>query len=71
VSGSADEIEALKSMFETNWEQTEHHFKSVEDIHVITGVLKLYFRSLPIPLITFDAYPNFVSAISQSNQRFK
>ncbi len=65
MSGSADEIEALKSRFESDWEQTEHYFKSFEDIHVITGVLKLYFRSLPIPLITFDSYPNFVSAISQ------
>ena len=26
------------------------------DIHAITGALKLYFRELPIPLMTFDSY---------------
>jgi hypothetical protein len=65
VSGFADDIEALKARFESDWEQTELYIKSFEDIHVITGVLKLYFRSLPIPLITFDAYPSFISAISK------
>lgn len=67
MSGFADEVEALKARFESDWEQTEVYLKSLEDIHVITGVLKLYFRSLPIPLITFDSYPTFVSAISQLN----
>ena len=26
------------------------------DIHAITGAMKLYFRELPIPLMTFDSY---------------
>ena len=26
------------------------------DVNIITGVVKLYLRELPIPLITFDAY---------------
>lgn len=30
--------------------------KSVEDIHAITGTMKLYLRELPVPLMTFDAY---------------
>ncbi|CAG2164155.1 unnamed protein product, partial [Oppiella nova] len=68
VSGSADEIEALKCRFESDWEQTELYFKAFEDIHVITGVLKLYFRSLPIPLITFDSYPKFISAINANSE---
>uniref|UniRef100_A0A3Q0SCV1 N-chimaerin n=1 Tax=Amphilophus citrinellus TaxID=61819 RepID=A0A3Q0SCV1_AMPCI len=33
-----------------------------EDINIITGALKLYFRELPIPLITYDAYPRFIEA---------
>ena len=35
-----------------------------EDINIITGALKLYFRELPIPLITYDAYPHFMEAAS-------
>lgn len=67
VSGSVEEIELLKARFESDWEQTELYLNSFEDIHVITGALKLYFRSLPIPLITFDSYPSFISAISEKN----
>ncbi|KAJ6650665.1 hypothetical protein lerEdw1_005052 [Lerista edwardsae] len=33
-----------------------------EDINIITGALKLYFRDLPIPLITYDAYPKFIDS---------
>ncbi|KAJ6224172.1 hypothetical protein RDWZM_002717, partial [Blomia tropicalis] len=61
--GSADEVDALKNHFESHWEQADSYLRSVEDIHVITGLLKLYLRLLPIPLITFDVYPQFIEAL--------
>lgn len=63
--GSADEIDALRERFETLWEQADGSLRSVEDVHVVTGLLKLYLRLLPLPLITFDAYPTFIEAISK------
>ncbi|KAF4567660.1 hypothetical protein EYR40_006662 [Pleurotus pulmonarius] len=33
------------------------------DICSVTSVLKTYFRSLPIPLLTYDLHDNFMSAI--------
>lgn len=41
-----------------------------EDINIITGALKLYFRDLPIPLITYDAYPKFIESASEYNTFF-
>lgn len=35
----------------------------VEDIHALTGALKLYLRELPIPLVTFDSYDLCLIAI--------
>ena len=32
------------------------NLKSVDDIHALTGAMKLYLRELPVPLMTFDAY---------------
>lgn len=32
------------------------------DVSVLTGTVKLYLRELPIPLITFDAYPELMKA---------
>jgi hypothetical protein len=37
-----------------------------EDINTITGVLKLFFRQLPLPLITFETYSQFIEAASKS-----
>ncbi|XP_043939550.1 rho GTPase-activating protein 9 isoform X2 [Protopterus annectens] len=34
-----------------------------EDIHVITGALKLFFRELPEPLIPFEFFEPFVEAV--------
>uniref|UniRef100_W5N6C8 Rho GTPase activating protein 27 n=1 Tax=Lepisosteus oculatus TaxID=7918 RepID=W5N6C8_LEPOC len=35
-----------------------------EDIHVITGALKLFFRELPEPLFPFSHFNNFIAAIN-------
>ncbi|GCC25133.1 hypothetical protein chiPu_0003538 [Chiloscyllium punctatum] len=32
------------------------------DINIIAGALKLYFRDLPIPVITYDSYQKFIEA---------
>lgn len=65
VSGFADDINHLKDKLESNWATAGQILKECDDVHVITGVLKLYFRTIPIPLISFDAYPHLIEAISK------
>lgn len=36
-----------------------------EDVHVITGALKLFFRELPEPLFPYSHFNNFIAAISK------
>jgi hypothetical protein len=36
------------------------------DPHAVAGLLKLYFRDLPEPLMTFDLYPWFIASMSTS-----
>ena len=36
-----------------------------EDIHVVTGALKLFFRELPEPLFRFKFFEAFVEAVSE------
>lgn len=52
--------------FLTDGEKADISANAYEDINIITGALKLYFRELPIPLITYDAYPRFIEAASMS-----
>ena len=39
--------------------------KPFDDVHALTGSLKLYFRELPEPLVPFDFFSGFVEAISE------
>ncbi|KAF7241873.1 Rho GTPase-activating protein 15 [Varanus komodoensis] len=36
-----------------------------EDIHVVTGALKMFFRELPEPLFPYCFFEQFVEAISK------
>ncbi|GCB76320.1 hypothetical protein scyTo_0016547, partial [Scyliorhinus torazame] len=62
VSGFSDLIEDVKLAFDRDGEKADISVNIYEDINIITGALKLYFRDLPIPLITYDAYPKFIEA---------
>ncbi|XP_037935616.1 beta-chimaerin-like isoform X2 [Teleopsis dalmanni] len=62
VSGFADEIDALKLALDRDGEKTDMSESTYGNINVIAGTLKLYLRLLPVPLITFQAYPSFMQA---------
>lgn len=66
VSGFSDEVEALRMAFEKDGEAAPLNASTYEDIHVIAGVLKLFLRLLPIPLITFDSYTKFFDAVKSN-----
>lgn len=51
----------------TDGEKTDISGKAYEDINIITGALKLYLRDLPVPIISYDAYPRFIEAASKSH----
>ena len=63
VSGFADEIEALKLALDRHGDKTDMSESAYSNINVIAGTLKLYLRLLPIPLITFQIYPDLMEAI--------
>ncbi|KFD52962.1 hypothetical protein M514_06078 [Trichuris suis] len=55
VSGSHEEIERLRMHFDSDCVSDPIQTCMVDDVHALTGLLKLYFRLLPIPLITYAA----------------
>lgn len=62
ISGFSDSVEEVKSRFDKDGEKTDISVTAYEDINIITGALKLYLRDLPVPVISFDAYPRFIEA---------
>uniref|UniRef100_A0A3Q2YWA9 Chimerin 1 n=1 Tax=Hippocampus comes TaxID=109280 RepID=A0A3Q2YWA9_HIPCM len=68
VSGFSDSVEEVKTAFDKAGEKTDISVKAYEDINIITGALKLYLRDLPVPVISYKAYPRFIEAAKLSDQ---
>ncbi|XP_063308683.1 rho GTPase-activating protein 12 isoform X7 [Pelobates fuscus] len=64
VSGNLAVIQKLRFAV-THDEKLDLNDSKWEDIHVITGALKMFFRELPEPLFTFNHFNDFVNAIKQ------
>lgn len=59
IPGSTTQIDKLRLMFKYGRPKLDAN--EWPDISVITGVLKLYFRELPVPLGTFSMYDSFMA----------
>uniref|UniRef100_A0AAY4ATA4 Rho GTPase-activating protein 15 n=1 Tax=Denticeps clupeoides TaxID=299321 RepID=A0AAY4ATA4_9TELE len=70
VSGNLATIQKLRFLVdqeeELNLEQSQW-----EDIHVITGAVKMFFRELPEPLFPFRFFEPFVEAIKSKDAKQK
>jgi len=49
----------------TDGEQADVSVDRYDDVNTIASVLKLYFRLLPIPLITFDIYFKLIDTVRE------
>ncbi|XP_077993334.1 N-chimaerin-like [Glandiceps talaboti] len=62
VSGFNDDIEMVRQSFDKDGENAKIGQSEYEDINTITGALKLYFRQLPIPVISYEVFYDFLTA---------
>ncbi|KAH6629449.1 hypothetical protein C7974DRAFT_413244 [Boeremia exigua] len=59
-SGGSTQVNQVRNGFES---KEDYDISDPDlDIHSITSALKNYFRRLPVPLITFDVYDQFLEA---------
>jgi hypothetical protein len=59
LSGSSLQIKELKDRFDKG---EDVDLSQIRDEHIVTGLLKLYFRELPETILTFKALPEFKRA---------
>ncbi|KAL4228547.1 N-chimaerin [Mactra antiquata] len=71
VAGLHDEVEEIRMAFDKDGESTNISPAKYDDINTITSVLKLFFRLLPIPLITFEAYRKFIEGMNREHLKDK
>ncbi|KAF2004634.1 RhoGAP-domain-containing protein [Amniculicola lignicola CBS 123094] len=68
-SGGASQVTQVRSGFEKT---AEYDISDPDlDIHAVTSALKNYFHRLPVPLITFDIYDQFLEAGQIENNEDK
>lgn len=59
-SGGSGQVNTVRAGFEKNG---DYDISDPDlDIHAVTSALKQYFRRLPVPLISFDVYDQFLDA---------
>ncbi|KAK5889767.1 hypothetical protein CesoFtcFv8_013354 [Champsocephalus esox] len=70
VSGNLSTVQKLRFMVDQE-EALDLDHSQWEDVHVVTGALKMFFRELPEPLFPFRAFQPFVEAIKIKDSRQK
>ncbi|CAK6974021.1 rho GTPase-activating protein 15 isoform X2 [Scomber scombrus] len=70
VSGNLATIQKLRFIIDEE-EDLDLDHSQWEDIHVITGALKMFFRELPEPLFPFKFFQLFVEAVKIKDQKQK
>ncbi|KAI8384559.1 uncharacterized protein BYT42DRAFT_265892 [Radiomyces spectabilis] len=70
-SGGAAQMRAIQLAFEQGDPIQLNNAEEFNDICAVTSVLKQYFRELPNPLITFELYSTFLSAIAETTGQAK
>ncbi|MCP9257641.1 N-chimaerin [Dirofilaria immitis] len=63
VSGSHEQMERLRRQFDT---LHKVDLSTVEDIHTVAGLLKLYLRLLPQQLVPFSVYRSLLTAYTNN-----
>ncbi|KAK1786473.1 hypothetical protein P4O66_017627 [Electrophorus voltai] len=64
LSGVASNIQKLRHEFDSEHVPDLSKDVSIQDIHSVGSLCKLYFRELPNPLLTYQLYDRFSDAVS-------
>ncbi|XP_076322325.1 uncharacterized protein LOC143231655 isoform X3 [Tachypleus tridentatus] len=63
LSGVNSNIQKLRLVFDEDRTPNLNDEAILHDIHCVASLLKMYFRELPNPLLTYQLYEQFVTAI--------
>ena len=69
ISGFSDDIELVRENFERNGPDARIDCTFFADINSITGALKLYLRSLPVPVIDFNTYHSMIETTAITDKK--
>jgi hypothetical protein len=68
VPGHASEIERIKGLLDEGKFPDFADMEISNKYHTICGIIKLFLRELPEPLLTFEKFDDFVNVASKSTK---
>jgi len=69
LSGISSNIHKLRQLFDEDVVPDLYNdVNIISDIHCVSSLLKMFFRELPNPLLTFQLYDSFVNCIRDQNE---
>lgn len=69
LSGTTSRVQRLKAKFDADWTTVDvMSDEALQDINIVAGCLKQWFRELPEPLLTYQLYPRFIEAAKIENE---
>ncbi|WVQ93029.1 hypothetical protein IAU59_000092 [Kwoniella sp. CBS 9459] len=72
LSGTTSRVQALKNALDRDIDNVDVLSDEWSaDINVVSGALKLWFRELPEPLLTYGLYNSFIEAARYDNDRLR
>ncbi|CDR88838.1 related to GTPase-activating protein beta-chimerin [Sporisorium scitamineum] len=72
LSGTNSKVQKLKAKFDADWTTVDlMNDEAIQDINIVAGCLKLWFRELPEPLLTHELYSGFIEAAKIDNDRLR
>lgn len=63
LSGAISSITNIKDAFDSDASAINLSEGDARDVHSVTGILKLYLRELPEPVVPYAMYPSFIQAV--------
>ncbi|XP_064599453.1 uncharacterized protein LOC135465995 [Liolophura sinensis] len=69
LSGIASNIQKLRLAFDEDRAPDLTSETYLQDIHSISSLLKMYFRELPNPLLTYQLYDKFAEAVKDEDNK--
>ena len=64
VPGDSSEMRAMREQINQG-EDVEAVFSRCDNLHSVAGMLKMFFREMPSPLLSFELYDDFIRCSSQ------
>ncbi|TPP63604.1 Beta-chimaerin, partial [Fasciola gigantica] len=69
IPGNHERVDQVRAAFDKDSEAADISVNRIPDVNIITSLIKSFLRQLPVPLITYEAYTDFIDVIRDEQMK--